>query len=668
MASLFILGTDTDIGKSVISAALLKGFLDLEPKKKCRYWKPVQAGMDHTDYDFIESLVPKVFIEESLYKYQNPTSPDQGIEVDSHPIDVSKLSAKTKKLMTSQDLVVVEGAGGLMVPLNLKGDTWLEYLESVSIPIVLVARSSLGTLNQTISTIELLKTIGVTPSCIILNGMQHLNNQKSLTRRYPKIPLYSFPFLEGDFSLNLRKGWKKECESLFHFMNNWMNKSDSGVKKEIPLLNNWDEDYCWHPYTQHSYEATPLFISRAKGVFYFDQNGNKLIDGIGSWWVNTIGHGRKKIAKAIKAQTELLDHSIFANATHEPGILLAKRITDKLSSKLNKVFYTDNGSCAVEVALKMAYQGFKNLGETNRTKFVSLLGGYHGDTFGTMAVGGSEGFHSSFKELLFPTIKLAPVSTHPSPYCPDSDKSIDENLQKLEEFFAKNHRSLCGVLLEPFIQGAGGMVFQNIKFLKKLCTLTKSYGIPLIFDEVFTGMGRLGTSFAFKKLGIEPDIICLAKGITGGALPLALTISTKDIFSRFLGEHKSSALLHGHSFTGNPIACSAALETLNIYDEEQLWTRGKKLELIFQKFIEEQSVKGVIENGRTIGSVLAFELRGSGNMNYFDIKSKNIVSKCFKNGLFIRPLGNTLYLTPPLSVTDDEIFSALNILQNSLGK
>ncbi|MEZ4743903.1 MAG: adenosylmethionine--8-amino-7-oxononanoate transaminase [Bdellovibrionota bacterium] len=427
-----------------------------------------------------------------------------------------------------------------------------------------------------------------------------------------------------------------------------------------------DKKHCWHPYTQHFRQSPPLLLKKAKGIFLELEDGRKIIDGSSSWWVNTIGHGRPEIAAAIKKQQQELDHVIFAGATHAPAIYLAKKIITLADSHLSKVFFSDNGSTAVEVGLKMAFQKFVNRGELGRTKFLGFKGSYHGDTLGAMSVGKSDGFHGMFKPLLFETIWAEPATMHKSVYCPNGELDLKDKIADLKALLEKHHNELAGIIIEPLVQGAGGMLVQPFSFLEAVQKMANQFDLPLIFDEVFTGLGRVGASFAFKRASLKPDIVCIAKGLTGGNLPLALTLTHDGIFEHFLDESKTKALLHGHSYTANPISCSAALATLDIVHNENLIEKSQDIEKHFSSWLSSEGKKLNLENPRCIGAILAFELPGSGFGDYFSHRANNFTRIALKNGLMLRTLGNTVYFVPPLTISKDECTYALTQISHTL--
>ncbi|MDD1422443.1 adenosylmethionine--8-amino-7-oxononanoate transaminase [Dolichospermum sp. ST_sed1] len=362
-------------------------------------------------------------------------------------------------------------------------------------------------------------------------------------------------------------------------------------------------------------------------------------------------------------QQQKLDHVLFAGITHEPAIILSKNIIQLTQGHLHKVFFSDNGSTAIEVALKMAFQKFANTG-VKRTKFLGFHGSYHGDTFGAMSVAKSDGFHQVFEPLMFQSIWTRPLTHHASYLCPNGLEDRQQVYLELVEKFERHQHELAGVIIEPLIQGAGGMLMQCPEFLQFLQTLCKKFKIPLILDEVFSGMGRIGDYFAFLKANLDPDIVCIAKGLTGGNLPLALTLAKQEFYDAFLHEDKAMALLHGHSFTGNPIACAAANATLKILQSENLIDKAKNIENVFSKWIDENRTK--VNNARCLGAILAFELPQSGFNDYFSNSGMEYISKAQDKGLYLRTLGNTVYFVPPLVITENELSFTLEVLTNSL--
>lgn len=408
-----------------------------------------------------------------------------------------------------------------------------------------------------------------------------------------------------------------------------------------------DKRFLWHPYTQHATEADPLQVADAEGSVLRLTDGTELIDAISSWWATLHGHGHPKIVQAFSEQAAKLDHVLFAGATHEPAVQLGERLIDKAPPGLQRVFFSDNGSTAVEVAIKMARQVWCHRGEEQREVFICLDGAYHGDTFGAMAVGDPDPFFLPFTPMLFSARRIAP-----------SQEALERALQELGPRCA-------GVILEPLIQGAAGMVMQPVEFVQAVRRLCDEHGVPMIADEVMTGFGRTGELFACAKAGVTPDILCLAKGLTGGSFPLSATLTTEDNFRAFLSPERIRAFFHGHTFTGNPIGCAVALASLDICEEEGTPARlegiGARIEGTLREHLADQPH---VRNLRRTGGVVAFDLSppdGSGGGYLSDLQPK-LRAAAIERGVLLRPLGNVLYAMPPSSTTPEQCDQVASVM------
>ncbi|MFH1760076.1 MAG: adenosylmethionine--8-amino-7-oxononanoate transaminase [bacterium] len=423
-----------------------------------------------------------------------------------------------------------------------------------------------------------------------------------------------------------------------------------------------DIKYIWHPYTQiKDYKKIPpILIKRAKGLKLFDEQGRFYYDTISSWWCNVHGHNHPMIISEIKKQLDKLDHVIFAGFTHKPAVLLARKLVEITPENLTRVFFSDNGSTAVEVALKMSFQYWQNIGLKNKKLFVSLKHGYHGDTIGTMSVSGVDLFNKMFKPLFFRSIKV------PSPYCyrcaqkKTRDACRLQCLKPLEKLLSKKHRDISGLILEPLVMCAGGMIVYPEEYLKKAGVLARKYKIHLIVDEVATGFGRTGRMFACDHINLKPDFMCLSKGITGGTLPLGATLTTNKIQNAFIDDYeKKKTFYHGHTFSGNPIACAAALGSLKIFEKEKPLKRIQLLVSEFHKELEKFRELSIVGDVRYIGMIGAVELvKNKKTKESFGLHER-IGMKIFESGLkehlILRPLGSIIYLFLPLCTEKNEI-------------
>ncbi len=420
-----------------------------------------------------------------------------------------------------------------------------------------------------------------------------------------------------------------------------------------------DQKLIWHPFTQEKTASPVLPIVRGKGSYLFDENGNSYLDLISSWWVNLHGHAHPDIAQSIYKQALELEHVIFAGCTHPPAIELCEKLSDLLPRSLSRFFFSDNGSTAVEVSLKLAYQYWQNRGETGRRSFISLEGGYHGDTFGAMSVGKSSKFHNAFSDILFPVFNIP----FPSTWMSDTNvqEREDSALSLLEAYLKTSGKQVAALILEPLIQGASGMRMARPIFFERVIKMVREYDILVVFDEVMTGFGRTGTTFALSQLSEEPDFLCISKGITGGFMPLALTVTTESIYECFLSTEWSKAFAHGHSYTANPLACSAALASLKLLLSDSTQNSIAS--------IQQSHVLGLEEIRKRCRNVT--KIRSLGTIAAMDIEEplpflKEAVHKLLKRGLILRPLGKTLYLLPPYSTTAKELEKSYEEILNCL--
>lgn len=424
-------------------------------------------------------------------------------------------------------------------------------------------------------------------------------------------------------------------------------------------LSERDKAIIWHPFTQEKTAPDVIAIKKAAGAYIYDENNKAYLDLISSWWVNIHGHAHPDIAKSIYEQAKNLEHVIFAGFTHEPAVHLCEILQTLLPSHFSKFFFSDNGSTAVEVAIKMAYQYWINVGHSPKTIFLSFEGGYHGDTFGAMSLGAQSGFHDPFKELFFKVLSI------PYPDTWDGDQNIAEKenhaISILKSYLTQYSSDISAIILEPLIQGASGMRKCRSEFVKKVINLVRQHGILVIFDEIMTGFCRTGTYFAFEQLDIIPDFLCLSKGITGGFLPLALTVTNNNIYEAFLGDTFKKAFAHGHSYTANPLACSAAIASLNLLKESECQSAIKHIHTAHAEGIEYlQSECSRVEKTRIIGTISAFDIKEAHSL--VPIMKQRFLDQ----GLLLRPLNNTVYLLPPYCISLEDIKKAYHNIAKAI--
>jgi len=415
-----------------------------------------------------------------------------------------------------------------------------------------------------------------------------------------------------------------------------------------------DRRHVWHPFTQHGTEAEQLLIAGASGASLYDPDGREILDLISSWWTCTHGHCHPKLNEALAAQAARFEHVMFAGFTHQPAVDLATALAQLLPGDLSRVFYSDDGSTSVEVALKIAYQYWINRGEGRRRVFLSFDGGYHGDTVGAMSLGRGSGFFNLFRNI------MCQVAVLPFPYTFEVDEAAEGRevgaLTAIEDRLWNGSHDVAALIIEPLLQGAGGMRMCRPKFLRRLVEMAQSAGILVILDEVATGFGRTGTLFAMQQAGVVPDLVCLSKGLTSGYMPMAATVVRDKVFDGFLGETFDRALPHGHSFTANPLACAVALRSLMLFAEEDTLERIAQIGARHRDMLGVLASREEVARPRALGSVLAFDLKGEAG--YQSAQSQALKAWFLSHGLNIRPLGPTVYLMPPYCITDVELSRA----------
>jgi len=415
-----------------------------------------------------------------------------------------------------------------------------------------------------------------------------------------------------------------------------------------------DRRYVWHPFTQHGTEGEPTVIARAKAATLFDADGTEILDLVSSWWTCTHGHAHPKLNAALAKQAAEFEHVMFAGFTHAPAVDLAERLVRLLPGDLSRVFFSDDGSTSVEVALKIAYQYWINRGEPRRTLLLAFDGGYHGDTLGAMSVGRGSQMFKPFRDLMCQVLVL------PYPATFEGDDAVEEReagaLSAFQALLAERGQSIAAMIIEPLLQGAGGMRVCRPSFLKRLVETAQAFGVIVIFDEVMTGFGRTGTLFALEQADVVPDLVCLSKGLTAGYMPMAVTVAREAIFEAFLGESFDRALPHGHSFTANPLACAVACASLDLFEEEKTLERIQAINLRHRELLAELQRRSDVTRPRVLGSIVAFDVKDIGA--YQSDESRKLKAWYLAHGLNIRPLGSTLYLMPPYCITDEEMSRA----------
>lgn len=429
-----------------------------------------------------------------------------------------------------------------------------------------------------------------------------------------------------------------------------------------------DLHYIWHPCSQMKdyEELKPIIIDHGRGIYLYDRDGKEYMDIVSSWWCNLLGHCNPKINEAVKQQLDKLEHVIFANFSHEPAIMLCEQLSEIIPGGLTKFNFSDNGSASVECALKMSFQYQYQTGNINKTRFMCLSEGYHGETIGALSVGSMDLYAKIYKPMLMDTIQIEAPDCYRCPYGSCRDNCSCECFINAERAFAEHGGETCAIIVEPLLQGSAGMRIYPALYLKKLRTLCNEYNVLLIADEIATGFGRTGKMFAFDHAGVTPDIMCISKGLTGGYMPMAITITTDEIYNAFYADYsEGKAFMHSHTYSGNPLGCAAALAVQKLLREEPILDRAAvRAGYLHNKLKEALSDHPKVGEIRHIGLINAIELVSDKKTKTgYDSSLRmgyRIYKKALERGLILRPLGNVLYFNPPLIINEEEIDQAVD--------
>lgn len=421
----------------------------------------------------------------------------------------------------------------------------------------------------------------------------------------------------------------------------------------------------WYPFFQPAIDPPPLEIRNAEGAYLYTSDGRRLIDGISSWWTNLHGHKHPKIMAAIEQQTHRIDHVLLAGCTHEPAEKLAEGLGHVLPSNLARIFFSDDGSTAVEVALKMAVQFWRNSGRPEKRKIVALENGYHGDTVGAMSVGDDSVFTEAFGSMLFPVERAHSAYCHHCPVGKRRETCQVDCADHLARILEKEHDQIAAVIVEPLVQGASGMIVHPVEFLQKVRDACSRHDVLLIADEVFTGFGRTGQMFACDVAGIQPDLMCLSKGITGGVLPLGATAATARIHDAFVGASHELTFYHGHSFTGNPIACAAANANLEVFRTEPVFERIESIAAVHRERLAALASHPSVADVRQLGTIGAIEIYAP-DSGYTSSLKPRLYRFFLEKGVLLRPLGNVIYVVPPYVISRDDLQRAWDVIEEAL--
>lgn len=695
--SIFITATDTNVGKTVVTALLGRALQS--QGLSVGVIKPVQcAGDDAVLLKSALKLEDDVSVINPFFAPE-PLSPHLALQRAGVRFDFRSVLDAYRSLQAKYDIVLIEGAGGLMVPIT-ESYFVADMICDLKADVLIVSRPGLGTINHTILTVEQARQRGLNVLGVIFNqsssgdaGLAEQTNPAAVAQ-FGNVPvLGKIPFisdlsspdaLTGDPASFFNPVFIKNLKTLdSHLLGNDKESDgdtealtdDGDAPSRNTFLKRLDKKYVWHPFTQMKdwLEDEPLVIDRADGNHLIDANGTRYLDGVSSLWVTLHGHNHPYINRRLHEQIETLDHSTLLGLANTPSIELARKLVEIAPHGLRKVFYSDSGSTSVEIAIKMAYQYWQNTGRPEKKMLAHLENSYHGDTLGSVSVGGIDLFHKVYRNLMFETIQVPFPDCYRAPEGKAYPDYAFEYVDRFEQMIQARHHEIAAFVVEPIVQGAAGMIMWPKGVLKRFRDICRKHEVIFIADEVATGFGRTGRMFACEHEDVVPDIMCLAKGITGGYLPLAATLTTKKIFDGFVFDYKDQkTFFHGHTYTGNPLACAAAIASLEVFENEDVMRnvqlRIKHLSRRLGVLYNLPFVGDIRQRGLMVGIELVKNRVTKEPFSWEDRVGVRVCREARKHGVILRPLGNVIVLMPPLSILEKEVDLLVDVVYRSVEK
>jgi adenosylmethionine-8-amino-7-oxononanoate aminotransferase len=627
MNGFVVVGTDTDAGKTAFSLLFLSAFAE-----QFDYWKPVETG--DPDSLRVRRLVPATTVHEPLARFTEPVAPALAAKREGRVMPgVAEILAAVPQ---TEKPLLIETFGGPLSPLT-EDVLQIELIRAFAFPVVLVASSAVGAVGRVLSALRALA--GVAVSAVVLLGERDEFAENQIAK-HTGLRVVSWRLPAGEWTTETLRSC--EPRGLPPWSSNANSTGVNPVARQdlIPR----DRATLWHPYTSLADPVDPLSVVSAEREFIHLADGRTLIDAISSWWTILHGHRHPPLVEALTQAAHTLDHVLFAGVTHPPAVELAELMLASMPWKGGRVFFSDNGSTAVEVALKMAYQFWCHRGEPQRTLFVGFENGYHGDTFGAMAVGRDPLFFGTFEPLLFRALQI-PVSA-----------------DQLDNTLRKHAGKVAAVILEPLVQGAGGMRMHSPQELRDIFEVTKRHGVLFIADEVMTGC-RTGRIWAHSHANITPDLICAAKTIAGGMLPISATIASPEIVAAFNTPDRTKTFFHGHSFTANPLACAVGVANWRILAHPEWQATASHIEAFWHTHLEQLRHQPGVKDVRICGTIAAVELDVSGG--YLADVGQRIRQRSIERGVLLRPLGSVVYAMPPLCTSDVSLHQIVDAIKSA---
>jgi adenosylmethionine-8-amino-7-oxononanoate aminotransferase len=650
MNDLLILGTDTDAGKTTFALLWLAAFGD-----RYAYWKPVETGPSDTER--VRSLVPAAVVHSPVARFRHPVAPALAARLEGGTVPgPGEIVRARPGAADAGGRLLIETFGSPLSPLT---DTLLQItaVHRLAVPTVLVASSAIGAIGRTLQALQSLASYNVHPRATVLVGSPDPFAEEQIRGHWPGVPTFALqPPAAWDVE-GVARAAREQVAVLEAIAHSQPQARESlwgegpaplppgpAAKADVVVR---DRAAVWHPYTSLRDPDPPLVSTGAEAEFLELLLGRRVIDGISSWWTILHGHRHPVLMTALREAAAVFDHVHFAGVTHPPAVELAELLLGTAPWKGGRVFYSDNGSTAVEVALKMAYQCWCHRGEPRRTCFVGFQGGYHGDTFGAMAVSRDPVFFGRFEPLLF-RAEIVPLSA-----------------ERLHDVLKRRKGEVAGVILEPLVQGAGGFRMHTPAELRALYEVTRPHGVLFIADEAMTGGGRTGTLWAHQAAGIAPDLICAAKTLAGGILPLAATLASPTVVAAWDTDDRSRTFFHGHSFTAHPLACAVAVANWKLLTAAPP-SAPRRMERFWHEALAPLRGDPRVRDVRIRGTAAAVELDVPGG--YLAAAGRELRRRCLESGVLLRPLGAVLYALPPLCTSDASLEQIATAMRHAIAR
>jgi adenosylmethionine-8-amino-7-oxononanoate aminotransferase len=635
MADFVILGTDTNAGKTTFALLWLAAF-----PTRYEYWKPVETGA--SDTEMLRALVPAARSHAPLLRFRHAVAPLLAARMEGAVVPPASaiLAAKPSPVGPERDLVI-ETFGSPLSPLN---DTELQValIRQLALPSILVSSSAVGAIGRVLQSLQALKMYEIAPVAVVLVGKPDAFAAQQIAQHGTPLRVFSLrPPAAWDME-GIALAAREQADALDALHSCLAAPRPVSHQQQSTGLLERDRRSVWHPYTSLREPDCPLLCTAAQDEYLELADGRRVIDAISSWWTILHGHRHSTLMAALHRAANLFDHVHFAGVTHAHAVELAELMLGTMPwPQGGRAFFSDNGSTAVEVALKMAYQYWCHQGEPQRTWFVGFEGGYHGDTFGAMAVSRDPVFFGRFEPLLW-RAEIVPVSP-----------------ERLDDALTRRRSEVAAVIIEPLVQGAGGMRMHTPAVLRRIAEVTRRHGALLIADEAMTGGGRTGSLWAHQAADIAPDLICAAKTLAGGVLPLAVTLAAPSVVAAWETTDRGKTFFHGHSFTGHPLACAVAVANWKMLTATPNPV-PRKMEAFWNTRLDSLRRYPRVQDVRVCGTIAAVELQAEGG--YLADVGRQLRRHCVENGVLLRPLGSVLYAMPPFCTSEDSLEQIANAM------